>query len=142
VNKAIICNDNEKVMLSGKGSCATTYRTTHGIEVQATTIEKLIEEYEISDIDCIFYNAEGSEMEFIPYIVSNQINEKIKQICLNFHVHVPEFDITYEKVDKLLKESGIHNLYEINDDRITKIASKATGGPTSEKYPCFLFIRK
>ena len=46
------------------------------------------------------------------------------------------------QVDKLLKESGIHNLYEINDDRITKIASKATGGPTSEKYPCFLFIRK
>ncbi len=142
INKAIITSENDKVILSGTGSCATTYKTTSGLEVQATTIEKFIKEYNISDIDCIFYNAEGSEMEFIPHIVSNNIHVNMKQICLNFHVHVPQFEITYEKVDNLLRDSGIANLYNINDDRITKIASQATGGPTSEKYPCFLFIRK
>jgi FkbM family methyltransferase len=142
INKAVITTDDEKTKLEGSGSCATTYLTTRGIEVQATTIEKIIKEYEISDVDCMFYNAEGSEMEFIPYIVSNSINKKIKQLCLNFHVHVPQFNITYEKVDNLLRNSGISDLYDINDDRITKIASKATGSPTSEKYPCFLFIRK
>lgn len=141
INKAIVSDDKEKVFLQGSGSCATTYRITEGIEVQSINMKNFIEEFKLTDIDCVFYNAEGSEMEFIPYIVSSGVHCNLRQICLNFHVHVPQFKITYEKVDDLLKNSGIMNFYKINDDRITRIASKATGGPTSETYPCFLFVR-
>lgn len=142
INKALITTEDKKTILEGNGSCATTYKTRRGIEVESFTIKNFIEDFNLKDIDCVFYNAEGSEMDFIPYIVANGIHSKMRQICLNFHVHVPHFEITYDKVDNLLKNSGIMNFYKINDDRITKVASRATGGPTSEKYPCFLFVRK
>lgn len=140
INKAIITNEfQDEVLLQGKGSVATTYQVSSGIKVPATTLKKVTNENNIQKIDAIFYNAEGSEMEFLPYIIENNLYTNISQICLNFHVHVPEFNITYSKVEKLLESLKIKDYYHINDDRITKIASKATGKQLSEKYPCFLF---
>lgn len=143
VNKAITVDEySDFTILSGTGSCATTYRVNDGIKVPSTTLKKFIFDNSIENIDCVFYNAEGSEMEFLPYLIKSGLQKNVKQLCLNFHVHVPEFMITYQKVDDLLKSCGITDHYHVNDDRITRIASQATGGPTSEKYPCFLFMRK
>jgi len=141
-NKAIVSTNDNKVLLAGVGSCASTYKATNGIEVDAITLEKFVLENNISNIDCIFYNAEGSEMEFLPYLVENKMCSMITQICLNFHTHVQGFGISYENAFEMMDRIKIHDHYVINDDRSTRVASIASGGRLSELYPCFLFYKR
>jgi len=142
INKAIVVDDQENVFIQGSGGGATTYNIKSGLQVEGITIGQLIDEYEIDEIECVFYNAEGTEMDFIPSVVERGLYKKIKQICVNFHVHVPEFKITWLKVLRMLVNIKIKDYYKINDDQKTQIATKATGSPISERYPCFLFFKE
>lgn len=145
INKALICDNSHTALLRGVDSSCTTYKVKKderdAIEVEAINLQDLLKEYGIEKIDCMFYNAEGSEMELLPYICSGSIFKKIDQICLNFHTHRGDLGITHEDVEKLINETGIEEIYDINDDRVSQIASRATGLAHSLKYPCFLFTK-
>jgi len=145
LQKALVSNDETSVFLHGLGSCASTFfsKQKKGIEVPAINLKNLISDQNIDEIDCIFYNAEGSEMQFLPYLINEKLDDKVRQICLNFHTHVKEFQITREKVEDILSFINKNSSYKIIDDRSEKIASTATGNQQlSEKYPCHLFFRE
>lgn len=142
INKALTNNSQKKVFISGSGGVATTYKIFSGTKVPRITLKEIIEEFSIDSFDCIFYNAEGSEMDFVPYLMESGLHEKVDQLCVNFHVHVESFGISYEDVENLFSSTRIREVYTINDDRVSKIASSATGVPLSERYPCFLFYKE
>jgi len=72
INAAVTTKNTPTVQLFGEGSCGSTYKQISSkstTTVNNITLEQLITQYNIPMIDCIFYNAEGSEMEFLPYLV-------------------------------------------------------------------------
>lgn len=141
INSAMTDDSNKEIFISGMRGAATTYKVTDGIKVKGITLPELISQFNIGTIDCIFYNAEGSEMEFMPHLINSGIHSQINQVCVNFHVHVSEFGITYADVEKMFDDLKIRDVYSINDDRVSRIASEATKKQISERYPCFLFYK-
>ena len=141
INAAMTDSSEREIFISGIKGAATTYKVSGGIKVKGITLSEFTRDFSIDSIDCIFYNAEGSEMDFMPHLMESGSYKRVKQVCVNFHVHVKDFGITYDSVMKMIKDAKIDQFYSINDDRVSRIASTATGVPISERYPCFLFFR-
>lgn len=119
-------NDNysfNTIEIYGTGECASVLKldkTKKNVvkAVKAIKFKDIIEKYHIKNIDVLLINAEGIELDLLNNICNNIIYSNIiKQISVNYHTHVKQFNISSEIVReskrKLLKyyklcESRIH----------------------------------
>lgn len=82
------------------------------INVKFKTIDKVLEEFKINQIDLLQINIEGDEYDLLDYMIDNNLLGSFKNIQVQFHLGVENDVLRREKI----RQSFIKNNFEINFD--------------------------
>jgi FkbM family methyltransferase len=103
INKAIahkggemaLCVDGDKSGFFGKGSMT---------QVDCLTLDKAMSELHVQQIDLLKLNIEGAEYDVLDHMIKNKITDKCKNIQVQFHTFVPDYQNKYDTIaDELSK---------------------------------------
>lgn len=96
-------NDNQKVKLLNVGvstenkkdllylnndGTSSNIKTGTPIEVEFKTIEKILDEFKINEVDLLQINIEGDEYDLLDYMIENNLLNKFKNIQIQFHLGI------------------------------------------------------
>ena len=112
LNIAVGCeNKNDVIYINGD---STSANLTNGksIDVKFKTIDTILNENNLSQVDLIQINIEGDEYPLLEYMLNNGSINRFKNIQIQFHLGI-EGDI--KRRDKI-REGLINNGFKINFD--------------------------
>lgn len=104
INKAIaakagkqaLCVDGDKSGFFGKGNM---------IQVDCITLDEIMKDIVVQEIDLMSMNIEGSEYDVLDYMIENKLIEKCKNIQVQFHTFIPDYYNRYNKIAEKLQET-------------------------------------
>ncbi len=82
------------------------------INVKFKTIDKVLEEFKITQVDLLQINIEGDEYNLLEYMIDNNLLGSFKNIQVQFHLGIENDVLRREKI----RQNFIKNNFEINFD--------------------------
>lgn len=100
-----ISDENKKslIYLNNDGS-STNIIVGQGIEIELTTIDKIMKDENIKFIDLLKINIEGDEYPLLEYMIKNNLHKSVRDIQVQFH-RMGDYIPRYEKIRLELEKS-------------------------------------
>jgi len=106
-------NKNDTIFLHGDES--TTHTKNDGKEVEVTfeTMDKILKDWDLMDVDLLQINIEGEEYLLLEYMLENDLVKHFKNIQIQFHYIGLDYDVITrrENIQKGLMDKGFTQTY-------------------------------
>jgi FkbM family methyltransferase len=112
LNIAVGCENKNNVIYINGDSTSANLTNGKSIDVKFKTIDTILNENNLSQVDLIQINIEGDEYPLLEYMLNNGSINRFKNIQIQFHLGI-EGDI--KRRDKI-REGLINNGFKINFD--------------------------
>ena len=77
---------------------STNIKTEQSFEINCITLDKILEDNKIDNIDLIKINAEGDEYPILEYMIQNNLIEKCDNIQVQFHAFIEFSELRYNYI--------------------------------------------
>lgn len=108
-----ISNENKKGFIHLKGD-ETSSQNVSGdkIDVEFITMDVLLERLGLESVDLLQINIEGDEYNLLEHMLDTKIINKIKNIQIQFHMNVDDFQVRRKKIQEGLINNNFTKKYD------------------------------
>jgi len=100
-----LCNLDGISFMSDEGDKSSFFSSNNKISVKSITLNQFLKESKLEMIDLVKINIEGDEYDLIDDFLEKEQQTKLKNIQVQFHTFVPNFEERYEKIKHRLLQS-------------------------------------
>jgi len=107
-----ISDENKKEIIYINNDASSMHQKTgQPVEIDCVTLDKVMQDNNITHIDLIKINIEGVEYQLLEYMIKNGLIEKCDNIQVQFHMFVENSDLRYNYIRYELEKTH-HLTYE------------------------------
>ena len=101
-----VSNKNGKdVIYYNNDSSSTHVKTNNALDIDCITLDKIMLDNNINEIDLIKINIEGEEYSLLEYMIKNNLIERCVNIQVQFHVIVENYEMRYDYIKHELEKT-------------------------------------
>lgn len=108
---AVGTSNTEKIMYINEDSTSSNAETGEPITVEYRTIDRILNQWDLEEVDLLQVNIEGDEYELLQYMLDKNIIDKFKTIQVQFHLGIKDVIDKYKAICKGLEEKGFKVKY-------------------------------
>lgn len=110
-----VADENKKSEIYLHGDESTTHTKSGGekIEVVFETMDKILSDWNLTEVDLLQINIEGEEYPLLEYMLEHDLVKHFKNIQIQFHYIGLDYDVISrrKKIQEGLKEKGFTQTY-------------------------------
>ena len=108
---AVGTSNTEKVMYVSEDGTSSNTKIGEPVTVEYRTIDRILHEWDLEQVDLLQVNIEGDEYEVLQYMLDNNVIDKFKTIQVQFHLGIENATEKYKVICKGLEERGFKVKY-------------------------------
>lgn len=102
---AVSDKNGKNIIFYNNNSSSTLIKTNEILEIDCITLDKIMVDNSIDNIDLIKINIEGEEYSLLEYMIINNLIEKCVNIQVQFHVIVENYEMRYDYIRYMLEKT-------------------------------------
>ena len=101
----------EKLMYINGDGTSFNIETGETITVEIRTIESILSQWNLEEVDLLQVNIEGDEYELLQYMIDTELVSRFKNLQVQFHLGIKDAVAKHESICKGLIEKGFKVKY-------------------------------
>lgn len=108
---AVGISNEEKTMYISGDSTSSNVQTGEPVVVEYRTIDRILSQWNLEEVDLLQVNIEGDEYELLQYMLDNNITDKFKTIQVQFHLGIKDATDKHKLICEGLEKKGFKVKY-------------------------------
>lgn len=103
--------DTEKVMYVNGDGTSFNIETGEAITVEIRTIESVLNQWNLKEVDLLQVNIEGDEYELLQHMIDTELIDRFKNLQIQFHLGIKDAVAKHESICEGLIKRGFRIKY-------------------------------
>jgi FkbM family methyltransferase len=112
LNVGVAKESHDGIIYLDNDSTSMHVKNGNAKKVRFETIENILESFELDEVDLLQINIEGEEYELLETLISNGMLSKFKNIQVQFHMGMQDYDQRRKNIQTGLIKNGFTLLFE------------------------------
>lgn len=108
---AVGASNTEKTIYVNEDSTSSNAETGEPITVEYRTIDRILNQWDLEEVDLLQVNIEGDEYELLQYMLDKNIISRFKTIQVQFHLGIEDATEKHKNICEGLEQRGFKTKY-------------------------------